>query len=87
MRITAALLTLLASLSLPMAAIADDQSASFDARWPDTGMRKPSMTEMVQLVAAALKDDLKPAVKAELSARQKIPLRCAGAFCDFLNTR
>lgn len=50
-------------------------------------MHKRSMTEMDQLVAAALKDELQPAIKAELSARQQIPVRCAAAFCDFLNTR
>ena len=58
MRITAGLVALLAGFGLPAMAIADDEIANFEARWPEAPMRKPTLTELVYLVAGALKQDI-----------------------------
>ena len=85
MRITAGLVALLAGCGLAATAIAGDEIANFAARWPDAPMRKPTLPELVHLVAGALKQDIKPALEAERLARQQKLRPCTGEICELLN--
>ena len=87
MRITAGLVALLAGFGQPATAIAGDEIASFAARWPDVPMRKPTLSELVRLVAHNLKQEIKPTVEAERLSRQKKLRPCTGEICKLLNSR
>ncbi|NVO15338.1 MAG: hypothetical protein HXX10_15015 [Rhodoplanes sp.] len=87
MRITAAVLVSVVGLLQPALGIAGEQTASFDSRWPEVPMREPTSMEAIRLVASALKEDLEPAIKAELVARTEKPLRCSAKFCGLLTLR
>ena len=86
MRITAGLVALLAGFGLPAMAIADDEIANFEARWPEAPMRKPTLTELVHLVAGALKQDIQTALEKERFARQQTSRSCTGEICQLLSS-
>ena len=87
MRITSGLVALTLGLGLPAMAIADDEIASFSARWPQAPMRKPTISELVRLVAGAIKQDVKSARDVEPMARQQRSPPCIGEICQLLNSR
>ena len=87
MRITAGLVALLAGFGLPAMAIADDEIANFEARWPEAPMRKPTLPELVHLVAGALKQDIQTALEKEPSARLQGSRLCTDEICHVLNSR
>ena len=85
MKITALLLTLLIGVVLPGLAFSDEQVANFDARWPETSMRQPNMTELIRLVASAAKEDIKLVIESGLSSGRRETLRCPPELCRLLN--
>jgi hypothetical protein len=87
LKITALLATLLIGMVLPGLAIADEQAASFKTRWPETPMRKPTMTELIRLVASAAKDDIKLVIESGSAGNQQGALRCPPELCRLLNRR
>jgi len=87
MRISSGLVALTLGLGLPAMAIADGEIASFSARWPEAPMRKPTLSELVRLVAGAIKQDVKSARDAEPMARQQRSSPCIGEICQLLNSR
>jgi hypothetical protein len=87
MRITAAVLVSVIGLLQPASGIAGEQATSFNSRWPEIPMRQPTSLEAARLVAGALKEDLEPAIKAELMARMEKPLRCSAGLCGPLTLR
>jgi len=48
MKITGLFVAFLIGIVLPGLAIADEQAASFETRWPEQSMRKPTMTELIR---------------------------------------
>jgi len=87
MRVAIGLLVLLGGIGLPAVAIADDEIASFSARWPESPMRKPTLTELVHFVAEAVKQNIQTAVEAKRSARRQETRPCADEICRLLNSR
>ena len=86
MRITAGLIALTVGLGLPGIASADEEIASFNTRWPEAAMRKPTLSELVHLVSGAVKRDIKPVIEAE-NARGQTSTPCIGEICQLLNSR
>ena len=65
MRITMGLVAILVGLGVPAMAIAADEVANFEARWPEAPMREPTLSELIHLVAGALKQNIRPALETE----------------------
>lgn len=87
MKITTLLAMLLLGTVLPGLANADEQAASFEARWPETSMRKPDMVELIRLVASAAKDDIKLVIDSGLQGNQQEALRCPPELCALVTGR
>lgn len=87
MRINAASLALLVSLTAPAVGLANEQASSFDARWPDTPMREATLTERIRLVAAVAKDDIEMVIEAGLGPRLQKTWRCTPESCRLLGSR
>jgi hypothetical protein len=85
--VTAAIVLALVSLGSATLVLADDEPATFESRWPETAMRPATHVEAARLIAGAIKDDVKPIIKAEMLARTEHPARCGAAFCDLLSSR
>jgi hypothetical protein len=87
MKITGLFVAFLIGIVLPGLAIADEQAASFETRWPEQSMRKPTMTELIRLVASAAKGDITLVIKSGLAGNQQEALRCPPELCRLLNGR
>lgn len=86
MRITMGLVAILVGLGVPAMAIAADEVANIEARWPEAPMREPTLSELIHLVASALKQNIRPALETESSARQQKLRPCTGEICKLLNS-
>jgi hypothetical protein len=57
--------------------------ASFNARWPEAPMRKPTLPELVHLVTSAIRQDIQTASKRSVRPgrkhRRRVPTRSAGS--------
>jgi hypothetical protein len=87
MKITGLFVALLIGMMLPGSAIADERAASFEMRWPEKSMRKPTMTELIRLVASAAKDDINLVIESGLAGDQREALRCPRELCRLPNGR
>jgi hypothetical protein len=86
MRVYAALAALLIGLGVPVTAMAGDKITSFEERWPEAPMRKPTLPELVHLVSGAIKRDIKPVIDAK-RARRRISRACGDEICQLLDSR
>lgn len=85
MQVYAALAAVVVGFGVPTGAAAEDKLASFEERWPEAAMRKPTLSELVHLVSGAIKRDIKPMIEAERERRQKAS-RCSGEICQLVNS-
>lgn len=86
MKTTVALLALLVGVGLPASAVADEYVTTFEARWPATPMREPTLAEMVRLVASVAREDIKQAAEVGITGSQRSSWRCTAEFCRLLKT-
>lgn len=85
MRICVALAAVVVGFGVPTGAAADDEIASFNARWPEAAMRKPTLPELVHLASGAIKREIRPMIEAERERRQKAS-PCRSEICQLVNS-
>ena len=71
---------------LSAVAIAENETANFEARWPEVPMREPTITERIRLVASVAKGDIKLVIESGLSGTQQKSWRCTTGFCELMNS-